>query len=341
MSYIDLRSDTVTKPSPAMRRAMADATVGDDDYVEDLTVKKLEEMCSEMLGTEAALFVSSGTQSNLLALMSHCERGEEYIAGQEAHCYSHEGGGAAILGSIQPQPLDFETDGTLDLHKVEEAIKPEDRHFARTRLICLENTQSGKVLPLAYFPSCKELADKHKLKLHLDGARLFNAAVRDRVGLKDISRYFDSISICLSKGLGAPVGSVLCASAELIAKARRWRKVLGGGMRQAGILAAAGIFALQENVDRLEEDHEKASVLAKGLQDIEKLRIDLDHVQTNMVFAQIKDGGRSDLQDHMQRAGILVHNGINLRLVTHLDVKLEDINYVIDTFKDYFARVSH
>lgn len=341
MSIIDLRSDTVTRPSIAMRRTMAEAIVGDDDYVEDPTVSRLEEMCADIMGTEAALFVSSGTQSNLLALMTHCERGDEYIAGQQAHCYKMEGGGAAVLGSIQPQPLDFETDGTLDPGKIEEAIKPDDRHCACTRLICLENTQAGKVLPLNYFKPCRELADQYKLKLHLDGARVFNAAIKDQVSVQEITKYFDSISVCLSKGLGAPVGSVLCASKLQIAKARRWRKVLGGGMRQAGILAAAGIFALQENVDRLEEDHEKASVLAQGLQEIEELKLDVNTVQTNMVFVGLDQGIANTLQVFMQEAGILVRCRSNMRLVTHLDVKLEDMYYVLNTFKDFFAKKSY
>ncbi len=223
MKVIDLRSDTVTKPSDAMRAAMAAAEVGDDVYGEDPTVNRLEALAAEKLGKEAAIYVCSGTQSNLLALLSHCERGDEYIVGQQGHTYKYEGGGAAVLGSIQPQPLDYEADGTLDLGKVEGAIKPDDPHFAITRLLCLENTQAGKPLPLDYLRQAHEFTRTHKLGLHLDGARVFNAAVHFGVPVTDISKHVDSISVCLSKGLGAPVGSVLCGSKALIGRARRWR----------------------------------------------------------------------------------------------------------------------
>src|SRR5690606_34452772 len=259
---IDLRSDTVTRPSAAMRAAMAAAEVGDDVYGEDPTVNRLEALAAEMLGKEAAIFVCSDTQSNLLALRSRGARGDEYIVGQQGHTYKYEGGGAAVLGSIQPQPLDYEPDGTLDLAKVEGAIKPDDPHFAVTRLLCLENTQAGKPLPLNYLQRARDFTRSRNLGLHLDGARIFNAAVHLGVPVTEISRHFDSVSVCLSKGLGAPVGSVLCGSKELVARARRWRKVVGGGMRQAGLLAAAGIHALQNNVERLAQDHENAAALA-------------------------------------------------------------------------------
>ncbi|MGH8631522.1 MAG: low-specificity L-threonine aldolase, partial [Burkholderiales bacterium] len=281
MKVIDFRSDTVTKPTAAMRAVMAAAEVGDDVYGEDPTVNRLEALAAQMLGKQAAIFIVSGTQSNLLALLSHCERGDEYIVGQQGHTYKYEGGGAAVFGSIQPQPLDYELDGTLDLAKVEAAIKPDDPHFAKTRLLCLENTQAGKVLPLEYLRRAREFCNRKGLGLHLDGARIFNAAVDLGVPVTDISREFDTVSVCLSKGLGAPVGSVLCGPKALIAKARRWRKVLGGGMRQAGVLAAAGIYALNNHVERLKEDHDNARLLAQGLGSVRGVNL-ASRPQTNM-----------------------------------------------------------
>jgi threonine aldolase len=337
MKTIDLRSDTVTKPTPAMRAAMAEAEVGDDVYGEDPTVNRLQSLAAEMIGTEAALFVSSGTQGNLLAVMSHCERGDEYIVGQQAHTYKFEGGGAAVLGSIQPQPLEFQDDGTLDLGEVARAIKPDDIHFARTRLLCLENTQAGKVLPLDYLNRAAVLAKTHGLRMHLDGARVFNAAVRLGVPAREITRHFDSVSFCLSKGLGAPVGSMLCGTRELIEKARRWRKVLGGGMRQAGILAAAGILALQNHVERLSEDHANARLLAEGLAQIEELDIDLAAVQTNMVFVSLDRPDFIALQEGLKKRRILIGGRDRIRMVTHLDVTEEDIRTVMQAFKDHFS----
>jgi threonine aldolase len=335
---IDLRSDTVTKPTPAMRAAMAQAEVGDDVYGEDPTVNRLQSLAADMLGTEAALFATSGTQSNLLGVMSQCERGDEYIVGQGAHTYRFEGGGAAVLASIQPQPIDFQADGTLDLHEVAQNIKPDDFHFARTRLLCLENTQAGKVLPLDYLAKASALAKQHGLSLHLDGARVFNAAVKLRVPVREISRHFDTISFCLSKGLGAPVGSVLCGSREIIDKARRWRKVLGGGMRQAGILAAAGIHALTHHVDRLAQDHENAGMLAQGLAQITELAVDPGRVQTNMVFFTMEPSRFKVLQAFLKERGILISGREKVRLVTHLDVSPEDIGVVVEAFKKYFSQ---
>ncbi len=331
---IDLRSDTVTKPTPAMRAAMAEAEVGDDVYGEDPTVNRLQALAAEMLGTEAALFTTSGTQSNLLGVMSHCERGDEYIVGQRAHTYRFEGGGAAVLGSIQPQAIDFQEDGTLDLGEVARNIKPDDFHFARTRLLCLENTQEGKVLPLDYLERASALARDHGLSIHLDGARVFNAAVKLRVPVREITRHFDTISFCLSKGLGAPVGSVLCGTWEIIDKARRWRKVLGGGMRQAGILAAAGVYALTHNVDRLSQDHENAGVLAEGLAQIKELGVDPSKVQTNMVFFLMEPSRFKALQAYLKERGILISGRDKVRLVTHLDVTTQDVRAVIEAFKD-------
>ena len=336
MKRIDLRSDTVTRPTPAMRAEMVEAEVGDDVYGEDPTVNRLEELAAEMLGTEAAIFASSGTQSNLLALLTHCGRGDEYIVGQKAHTYIHEGGGAAVFGSIQPQPLDLEPDGTLNLDKVAEVIKPDDFHYARTRLLCLENTQDGRVLPMDYLKMAHEFARDRKLKLHLDGARIFNAAIKLQVPVTNISRYFDSVSICLSKGLGAPVGSLLCASGEFIKEARRWRKVLGGGMRQAGIIAAAGIYALENHIARLQEDHENASLLDAGLREIKGLEIESSAMQTNMVFFKPGKTHSSRLPEYLKKRGILINGGRRIRLVTHLDIHRDDIPTVIEAFKNYY-----
>ena len=337
MKQIDLRSDTVTRPSIAMKEAMMAAKVGDDVYGEDPTINELEALAAKMLGTQDSIFCTSGTQSNLLALMTHCERGDEYIVGQHAHTYKYEGGGAAVLASIQPQPLDFEEDGTLSLEKVAQFIKPDDIHFANTKLLCLENTHAGKILPLDYLKKSKIFADDNNLNFHLDGARVFNASVKLQVDVKEITKYFDTISCCLSKGLGAPVGSVLCGSKEQIKKARRWRKVLGGGMRQAGFLAGAGIYALLNNIERLEQDHDNALALAKGLNEINSsnIHINMKTVQTNMVFADI-DADMSNLSTFLKQKGIIIDTGSHLRLVTHLDISKQDIDYTIQAFKDFF-----
>ena len=331
--FIDLRSDTVTRPTPAMRKAMAEAPVGDDVYGDDPSVNRLEALAADLLGMESALFLPSGTQSNLCALLSHCERGDEFIVGQTAHTYKYEGGGAAVLGSIQPQPLDFMADGTLDLEQVEAAVKPDNPHFAKTRLLCLENTQSGKVLPLAYLADARNLADRLGLGLHLDGARVFNAAVKLNVPVFDISQYFDSVSVCLSKGLCAPVGSLLCGDKVRIGKARRWRKMLGGGMRQAGVLAAAGYLALTEQVGYLQQDHDNARSLAIALQAIPALEVDPEAVQTNMVFARLTEGSLEKVAAAMRSEGVLVQASFGiLRLVTHFDFSADQINAVVKAF---------
>jgi threonine aldolase len=268
MNWIDLRSDTVTRPTAAMRAAMANAEVGDDVYGEDPTVNALEALAAQRIGFAASLFVPSGTMSNLLALLAHCGRGDEYIAGQQAHTYKYEGGGGAVFGGIQPQPLPFQIDGTIDLDAVEASIKPDDFHFAKTRLLCLENTYAGMPIPLDYVPRARALCTRRKLAMHLDGARVFNAAVSQDVPVTALTADFDSASVCLSKGLGAPAGSVLCGSVDFIASARRWRKMLGGGMRQSGVLAAAGIHALNHHVERLEQDHTRAARLVAALNDL-------------------------------------------------------------------------
>ncbi len=335
MKWIDLRSDTVTKPTDSMRNAMVQADVGDDVYGEDPTVNLLEKTTAQLTGMEAGLFCASGTQSNLLALMSHCNRGDEYIVGQLAHTYRYEGGGAAVLGSIQPQPLNLEPDGTLDLAKVARFIKPDDFHFARTKLLCLENTHGGKVLPMGYLAEARTFVDAHNLLLHLDGARVFNAAVKSNVAVQKITHHFDTVSCCLSKGLGAPVGSVLCGPEDFIQKARRWRKVLGGGMRQAGILAAAGLYALEYHVNRLEQDHKNARRLAAGLSEINGIGLHPGGVQTNILFADIK-GDIDKLYQHLKTQKILIDPSNHLRLVTHLDIAPQDIEHTIGAFKSFF-----
>lgn len=337
MKIIDLRSDTVTKPTDAMRQAMLAAEVGDDVYGEDPTVNRLQELAAELSGKEAGLFIPSGTQGNLLAILTHCQRGEEYLAGQEAHCYRYEAGGAAVFGGVQPQPIAFDNDGSLNLAKVAAMIKPDDSHFAITRLLCLENTQSGKVLPLNYQADAADFAREYGLKLHLDGARVFNAAVQQKVPLVDITRYYDSVSFCLSKGLGAPVGSVLVGSREFIARAHRWRKMAGGGMRQAGILAAAGIYALNHHVVRLAEDHIHARKLAEGLSAIEGLDVELETVETNMVFVSSALETQPQLIKFLKERGILVGGYGQLRLVTHHDISGEDVPVVVEAFEEAVA----
>ena len=331
---IDLRSDTVTQPTPAMRQAMLDAELGDDVYGEDPTVTRLEQRLAGDLGLEAGLFVPSGTMSNLLGLLAHCERGDEYLVGQQAHTYKYEGGGAAVLGSIQPQPIEMAADGSLDLDLVRSYIKADDFHFARTRLLALENTMHGKVLPLAYLAAARAFTREHGLALHLDGARLYNAAVKLGVPVREISQHFDSVSICLSKGLGAPVGSVLCGDAALIAKARRWRKVVGGGMRQAGILAAAGLHALDHQVERLAEDHAHAAQLGTALAE---LGYQVEPVQTNMVYVAMGNEAPA-LQAFLAERSIRISPAPRLRLVTHLDVSAADIEAAVAAFAAYRRR---
>lgn len=334
---IDLRSDTVTQPGPQMRRAMAEAAVGDDVFGDDPTVNRLEETAAELLGKAAGLFVPSGTQSNLVALMAHCQRGDEYIVSNAAHTYRYEGGGAAVLGSIQPQPLEPAADGTIDLAKIERAIKPDDTHFANTRLICLENTTGGRPLPRDYVDAVADIADRHGLGKHLDGARLFNAALADGRPAREHAERFDTVSICLSKGLGAPVGSVLVGTPQLVSSARRWRKMLGGGMRQAGVLAAAGLFALEHHIERLAEDHERARRLADGLGQLGALEVDPD-VPTNMVFVTVPPGSHSGFQAFARERGLALYApDEHLRLVTHLDIDDAAIERTLEIFAEYYG----
>ncbi len=334
---VDLRSDTVTRPSAGMRRAMMDAEVGDDVFGDDPTVNRLQALLAEMLGFEAGLFMPSGTQSNLAALMTHCQRGDEVLLGQNAHSYRYEAGGAAVLGSIQPQPLEHEPDGSIALERIAAAIKPDDPHFARTRLLALENTIGGKVLPMPYQHAATDLAHERGLATHLDGARLFNAAAALGVAPREIAAGFDSVSVCLSKGLGAPVGSVLLGTREFIGRARRPRKMLGGGLRQAGVLAAAGIYALEHHVARLADDHANAQRLADGLCGIDEVAVDGPH--SNMVFVTVPPARLSALEAFLRERGILIlARSAVVRLVTHLDVDAAGIARAAGAFRAFFAR---
>ena len=344
---LDFRSDTVTRPTQAMREAMSIAEVGDDVYGEDPTINALQEKTASMLGFEAALYGVSGTQTNLLGLMSHCQRGEEVIVGQTAHTYRWEGGGMAVLGSIQPQPLEQRADGTMDLAAIEAAIKPDDAHYAITRLIALENTWGGKVLPAEYAPAVKALAQRRGLKTHLDGARLFNAAVYSaaRDGTKpidaarEICASFDSVSICLSKGLGAPVGSLLLASKAQIDKARRLRKMIGGGMRQGGIVAAAGAYALEHHIDRLADDHANAAMLATGLVKASRGQLKIDTPQTNILWAEGVPAALDAFGTHLKSCGIMVSGAYGKhRWVTHLDITANDVARAVAVVEDYFSK---
>jgi len=338
MKWIDLRSDTVTQPSKGMRDFMMRAEVGDDVYGEDPTVNALEAYVSELSGKESALFTSTATQSNLLAMLSHCQRGDEAIVGSIAHTYWWEGGGAAVLGGVQYQTLPFEDDATLDFAKIEKLLKPIDPHHVKSKLLCLENTHHGKVVPLDYLEKVKPFCKKHNLVSHLDGSRVFNAVAATKTPLKEIAESFDSVTLCFSKGLGAPAGSVLCGSKELIQSARRWRKVVGGGMRQAGILAAGAQYALKHNIKRLSEDHDNAKLLAKELTKAELLQVVEGTLHTNMFWFRVPKN-YDKLRDHLKKEGILFPKGANqdghARLVTHLDVSEKDIKRVVKALKSY------
>jgi len=342
---VDLRSDTVTRPTAGMRDAMAQALVGDDVFADDPSVNALQEKIANMLGFEAALFMATGTQSNLCGILSHCQRGDEYIVGQMAHCYRWEGGGAAVFGSVQPQPLAQQADGSLALHDIEAAIKPDDAHFARTRMVALENTWGGKVMSQTYLSEFSTFVKQKGLTRHLDGARLFNAAVAQASALntspydeaKRIAQCFDSVSVCFSKGLGAPMGSALCGSKEFIAKAHRLRKMAGGGLRQAGFMAAAASYALNHHVLRLAEDHQLMQHLAQGLSGIPGLQVEAP--QTNILFVDLVDDAKAQgaaLQAHLKQAGIDLTGLYRLRFVTHLDVDRAGVDRTIAAVRQFF-----
>ncbi|HSV52304.1 MAG TPA: low-specificity L-threonine aldolase [Burkholderiaceae bacterium] len=345
-AIVDLRSDTVTLPTAGMRAAMAAAPLGDDVFGDDPSVNALQDKIAGMLGFEAALFVPTGTQGNLCAILSHCQRGDEYIVGQMQHSYRWEGGGAAVFGSVQPQPLNHQPDGSLALADIEDAIKPDDPHFARTRLLALENTLGGKLVPMAYIEQATQLAQRKGLARHLDGARLFNAAVAQaaqtggdaRAEARRIAQCFDSVSVCFSKGLGAPVGSALCGSRELIARARRIRKMAGGAMRQAGLLAAAASYALDQHVDRLTEDHALARRLAEGLSGIEGLQV--EPPQTNILFVDLVGPAKEQsaaLLEHLGREGVRATGLYRLRFVTHLDVDTAGVDRAAAAIRRFFT----
>jgi threonine aldolase len=331
-SWIDLRSDTVTRPTAAMRAAMAVAEVGDDVYGDDPTVNRLQDVMAARFGFEAALFFPSGTQSNLAALMSHCGRGDEYLVGQDAHTYKYEQGGAAVLASIQPQPLEHEPHGGIALERIAAAIKPDDIHFARTRLLALENTIGGRVLPPDYQREATAFAHARGLRTHLDGARIFNAIVKLGVSERAAVAGFDSVSVCLSKGLGAPAGSVLLGSRAFIGAARRWRKALGGAMRQSGILAAAGLYALEHHVARLAEDHANAAFFAAALAD---LGLHVQPPQTNIFHVDVPVEQVSGLAHYLSARGIRASVAARMRLVTHLDLSRADIETALAAFRNY------
>jgi threonine aldolase len=345
MKTVDLRSDTVTQPTRAMREAMLSAPLGDDVFGDDPSVNALQDKIAGMLGFEAALFVPTGTQGNLCGILAHCQRGDEYIVGQMQHCYRWEGGGAAVFGSVQPQPLEQQRDGTLALADVEAAIKPDDPHFARSRLLALENTLGGKVLPQAYLAEATALARRKGLGCHLDGARLFNAAVEQarrngsdpRTEARRIASLFDSVSVCFSKGLGTPAGSALCGSRELVARARRIRKMAGGGMRQAGVLAAAASHALDHHVDRLAQDHALAKRLAQGIEDLPSVQVEAPH--TNIVFVDLVGPAREragGLLQALKEEGVLATGLYRLRFVTHLDVDQDGVDKAIAAIRRFF-----
>ncbi len=319
-----------------MRKAMYEAEVGDDVCREDPTVNRLEEAVSEKFGKQAGLFVTSGTQGNLLALLAHCERGDEFIVGQSAHCYKYEGGGAAVLGSIQPQPLSFTKDGTIDLDQAQAAVKPDDDHFARTKLFCLENTVGGRALPLDYLSQAAQFAKRNKLGLHLDGARIFNAAIQCKVDVSELSAPFDTVSVCFSKGLGAPVGSMLCGDDQTVRRARRWRKLLGGGMRQAGVVAAAALYALENHVERLIEDHEMAKWIAEKLGKIDEIEVVFHPMQTNMVFVKVDNEVHADLVEYLGKREILLYSDSPIRIVCHLDIDRGAAKELVAGFKAFF-----
>lgn len=336
---IDLRSDTVTHPTPAMRRAMYEAEVGDDVYGEDPTVNRLEAIAAERVGKEAALFLTSGTQGNVVAMLTHCGRGDEIILGDQAHTYLSEAGAPAALGGITPRPLRNQRDGTLDLAEVEAAIRPDNVHFPKTRLITIENTHNqcgGRVLSPAYTAAVGNLARRHSLRTHLDGARLFNAAVALGVPATALTGPMDSVQFCLSKGLSAPVGSMLAGSGDFIREARRTRKILGGGARQAGVIAAAGIVALNEMVDRLAEDHANARRLAEGLAELPAVVLDPTTVETNIVILQLAPGlNVAETLARLKEGGVLVSAfyGARIRAVTHYGITAADIDAALAVFR--------
>jgi len=335
---VDMRSDTVTKPTEGMRAAMMAAEVGDDVYGDDPTVNALQDKAAALLGKEAALLMSSGTQGNLCAMMAHCQRGEEILTGNDYHVFVDEAGGASVLGGIMFAPMPVAADGGIDPADIDRTVKPEDEHCAISRLLTLENTWHGQAVPLARINAAASRARDHGLLVHFDGARLMNACVKLGISPAEMLAGADSVSLCLSKGLGTPAGSILAGSREMIRRAHRVRKLLGGGMRQVGILAAAGIYALDHHIDRLAEDHANALRLAERLADIPQITVDPAEVETNMVFAGLPDGAAAPLQAHLCDRGILINRGEpQIRLVTHLDCGADEIDLFVEEMQGFFA----
>ena len=334
LPLVDLRSDTVTRPTPAMRRAMAEAEVGDDVYGEDPTVNRLQELAAARVGKEAALFLSAATQANLAAILSHCGRGDEALFGESYHVFRHEAGGSAVLGGVAHYPLPVDRKGAVAAADVLAAIKADDPHYAKTRLLCLENTVSGRVLSLEAMRAPAEAAHRHGLVVHLDGSRLFNASVALGLDARTLAAPADSVTLCLSKGLGAPAGAVLCGPRDFINRAHRARKMLGGGMRQIGILAAAGLHALEHHVDRLADDHRRAKQLAAGLAEIDALELDDRGVETNMVFVRPRSADAGALTQRLEERGIRITAPKPwARLVTHLDIDDDGIERTVAAFR--------
>ncbi len=343
-NVIDLRSDTITQPTPAMRQAMMDAVVGDDVYGEDPSVNQLEETVAEMLGKEAALFVPSGTMGNLISVLTHCGRGDEMILGDQAHIFLYEQGGSSALGGIHPRTVRNRADGTLDLDEVQEAIRGENEHFPVTKLLCLENTHNrcgGRVLPVEYMDAAGDLAHAHGLKLHVDGARLWNAAVALNQSPARVLQNADTASVCLSKGLAAPVGSVLVGDGDFIRRARRNRKVVGGGMRQAGMMAAAGLVAVHEMVERLSDDHNHAKRFARGLADLDGIEVDVDVIETDIVIFALEreDLTPEQLSAGLAERGVLINpiGGKKLRAVTNYHVEAADVDRALAVLAEVLA----
>ncbi len=341
-AILDFRSDTVTRPCAGMREAMATARVGDDVYGEDPTVNELERFVADLLGKEAGLFLSSGTQSNLTSLLAHCGRGEEYIGGDIYHISKYEAAGAAVLGSISPRHLQVDSRGGLTAPRIKAAINPDNSHFAATKLVCLENTVKGQVQDQAEINAIAEMAHANNLSVHLDGARLMNAVVASKSSARVLVEKVDTVSLCLSKGLGAPVGSVLCGPANFIHRARYIRKMLGGGMRQAGILAAGGLYAIKHNVERLTDDHNRAGRLGEALARIDGIDVDLSSVNTNMVFASAAPPHQKSLHEYLLSSGILLDCGDHaFRIVTHLDIDDAAIDRLVEAIEAYFSSVKN
>ena len=339
---VDLRSDTVTLPSPEMRRAIHDAEVGDDVYGDDPTVNELEDKAAEMLGKEAGLFVTSGTQGNLVSMLAHCGRGDEVLVGDRSHIFSSEAGGASVLGGIFLYPIRTDRYGFLEPDVIRAATKPHDYHVPPTKLLCIENTHnqmSGQPLTTAQTQAMADAGREGGMSIHIDGARIFNAAVSLGVDVAELAAPADSATFCLSKGLSCPIGSVVVGSSDFIARARRWRKMLGAGMRQVGVIAAAGIYSLDNMIERLEEDHVNAKKLAEGLAEIDGISVDPDNIHSNIVFFSIPPGSAAAISANLKERGILVNPGDPMmRMVTHYGISSEDIDYTLVAIQEHFQQ---